>query len=83
MKVSVRIMDLCAWLAWAVSGVFAAIDTIEPGPPGAFAVWAIIGAAAAASLSSVAWVSRHIASYRDGMNDGLEAAGIIRLKDHV
>lgn len=77
----VRLVDVVAALGWATAVLLALLDVVEPGPPGEPTAWALLISAGSAAVTAIAWLSRHLDGYREGMDDGLRAAQIVRLPE--
>jgi membrane protein YdbS with pleckstrin-like domain len=72
--------DLSAATAWTLALAFGIMGTILwHGHANIASFWAIMLVAPAATVTTVAWLSRHLEhNYRAGLNHGLEFAAIIR-----
>lgn len=79
--VTMRWVELSAFLAWLTCTVLAISDTRD-GQLGIEGMWALLIAAPAMVLTLVAWASRSRDAYQNGLDQGLAAAGVIKLRDH-
>lgn len=76
-----RLVDVLACAGWFTAVLLAVLGARLPGPPGEMAVWALLISAASAAATVIAWWSRHLTDYQNGLDAGLRAAQIVRLPD--